>query len=143
MTNYDILKEYEAHKTPVPSYQEYLESESHCAVYSEVNESLKEENQQLKTQIAKLTEIVGVLPSNHSVGNLGYRIKNQRHEINNRLKEIDKLKKLLKDLRDEADGALQAIQKDCESDDFSIFQYPEVQYFYDILTKIDNATGEK
>ena len=48
MTNYDILKEYEAHKTPVPSYQEYLESESHCAVYSEVNKSLKEENEQLK-----------------------------------------------------------------------------------------------
>lgn len=23
MTNYDILKEYEAHKTPVPSYDEY------------------------------------------------------------------------------------------------------------------------
>lgn len=32
----------------LPSYEEYLESESHCAVYSEVNESLKEENQQLK-----------------------------------------------------------------------------------------------
>ena len=48
MTNYDILKEYEAHKTPVPSYQEYLESESHCAVYSEVNKSLKEENERLK-----------------------------------------------------------------------------------------------
>ena len=59
-----------------------------------------EENQQLKTQIAKLTEIVGVLPSNHSVGNLGYKIKNQRHEINNRLKEIDKLKSLLRECRD-------------------------------------------
>lgn len=23
MTNYDILKEYEAHKTPVPSYEEW------------------------------------------------------------------------------------------------------------------------
>ena len=33
---------------PVPSYQEYLESESHCAVYSEVNKSLKEKNAQLK-----------------------------------------------------------------------------------------------
>lgn len=54
-----------------------------------------------------------------------------------------KLKEQLKDLRDEADGALQAIQKDCESDDFSIFQYPEVQYFYNLLTKIDNAIGEK
>lgn len=25
MTNYDILKEYEAHKTPVPSYEEWQE----------------------------------------------------------------------------------------------------------------------
>ena len=33
---------------PVPSYQEYLESESHCAVYSEVNKSLKEKNVKLK-----------------------------------------------------------------------------------------------
>lgn len=33
---------------PVPSYDEYLESESHCAVYSEVNKSLKKENAQLK-----------------------------------------------------------------------------------------------
>lgn len=33
---------------PVPSYEEYLESESHCSVYSDVNKSLKEENQQLK-----------------------------------------------------------------------------------------------
>ena len=52
------------------------------------------------------------------------------------------LKELLKDLRDEAVGALQAIQKDCESDDFSIFKYPEVQYFYDLLTKISQALGE-
>ena len=41
----DVIKQVLA---PVPSYQEYLESESHCAVYSEVNKSLKEENQQLK-----------------------------------------------------------------------------------------------
>ena len=58
-------------------------------------------------------------------------------------KENQQLKELLKDLADEADGALQAIQKDCESDDWSIFRYPEVQYFYDLKTKIDNAIGEK
>lgn len=57
-------------------------------------------------------------------------------------KQNKQLKELLKDCRDEADGALQAIQKDCESDDFSIFQYPEVQYFYDLLTKINQALGE-
>ena len=38
---------------PVPSYQEYLDSESHCAVYSDVNKSLKEENQQLKELLSK------------------------------------------------------------------------------------------
>ena len=38
---------------PVPSYQEYLESESHCAVYSEVNKSLKEKNAKLKELLSK------------------------------------------------------------------------------------------
>ena len=69
----------------VPSYQEW--------------QAKDKENQQLKTQIAKLTEIVGVLPLNHSVSNLGYKIKNQRHEINNRIKEIDKLKELLRECK--------------------------------------------
>ena len=59
--------------------------------------------------------------------------------ISEQTKTINQLKELLKELRDEADGALQAIQKDCESDDFSIFQYPEVQYFYNLLTKIDEV----
>lgn len=43
---------------PVPSYQEYLESESHCAVYSEVNKSLKEKNQQLKELLKECWEIL-------------------------------------------------------------------------------------
>lgn len=47
----DIIVEVLA---PVPSYEEYLESESHCAVYSEVNKSLKEQNQQLKDVISKM-----------------------------------------------------------------------------------------
>lgn len=33
---------------PVPTYQEYLESESHCAVYSDRNKWLKEENAKLR-----------------------------------------------------------------------------------------------
>lgn len=33
----------------------------------------------------------------YDVGNLGYKIKNQRHEINNRLKENNKLKELLEE----------------------------------------------
>jgi hypothetical protein len=35
----------------------------------------------------------------HDVGNLGYKIKNQRHEIDNRLKEIKQLKELLKECK--------------------------------------------
>lgn len=58
MTNYDILKEYEAHKTPVPSYEEWLENESHCAVYSDINKWLKQENQQLKEEIKSLKEVI-------------------------------------------------------------------------------------
>lgn len=35
----------------------------------------------------------------YDVGNFGYKIKNQRHEINNRLKENQKLKELLKECK--------------------------------------------
>lgn len=46
---------------PVPSYQEYLESESHCAVYSVVNKSLKEENQQLKELLKECREVLKIV----------------------------------------------------------------------------------
>ena len=52
---------------PVPSYDEW--------------QLMQDDNKRLK----------------HDVGNLGYKIKNQRHEIDNRLKEIEKLKELLKE----------------------------------------------
>lgn len=55
---------------PVPSYEQW--------------QAKLEENKRLK----------------HDVGNLGYKIKNQRHEIDNRLKEIEKLKELLKRIKD-------------------------------------------
>ena len=44
MTNYDILKEYEAHKTPVPSYEEWQASYN-CMLENEV---LRLKNAQLK-----------------------------------------------------------------------------------------------
>ena len=53
--------------------------------------------------------------------------------------ENQKLKELLKDLQSEAIDALTAIQKDCESDTFSIFNYPEVQTFYTLSEKIDEV----
>lgn len=63
MTNYDILKEYEAHKTPVPSYEEWQKLKEASDGVSklmfkslmnrfvkadEERERLLEENQQLK-----------------------------------------------------------------------------------------------
>lgn len=54
-------------------------------------------------------------------------------------RQIKHLKELLKDLQSEAIDALTAIQKDCESDTFSIFNYPEVQTFYTLSEKIDEV----
>lgn len=102
---------------------------------SECYSKFIKENQQLKAQIAKLTEIVGVLPSNHSVGNLGYKIKNQRHEINNRLKEIDKLKELLKECLNEI-HELAEIQ---DNRSVTIYNFLSAE----LITKIDNVIGEK
>lgn len=114
---------------PVPSYEEWQK----VLNIDFKNETLLLENQQLKTQIAKLTEIVGVLPSNHSVGNLGYKIKNQRHEINNRLKEIDKLKELLKECLNEI-HELAEIQ---DNRNITIYNFLSAE----LLTKINNAIG--
>ncbi|MBQ8677206.1 MAG: hypothetical protein IJ529_01910 [Alphaproteobacteria bacterium] len=95
MTNYDILKEYEAHQTPVPSYDELQNMNKAVNECMAANIKLVEQNAQLK--------------------------------------------ELLKDLQSEAIDALTAIQKDCESDNFSIFNYPEVQTFYTLSEKIDEA----
>ena len=91
MTNYDILKEYEAHKTPVPSYEEY---------------------NRLKEVERKKGKLV----------NVKYKIKQE----NNQLKE------LLKDCRH-----IMNIEKDFASCHF------EKHKLDDLLTKIDNAIGEK
>lgn len=48
MTNYDILKEYEAHKTPVPSYDHFVE----------LTEKVKE-NQQLKELLKECKDYIG------------------------------------------------------------------------------------
>lgn len=126
--------------TSVPSYEEWKELKEASNGLSklmfkslmnrfvkadEEKEKLAEENQQLKTQIAKLTEIIGVLPLNHSVSNLGYKIKNQRCEINNRIKEINKLKELLKECRT------------------IMSKYISSDYVIELCERIDNITAEK
>jgi hypothetical protein len=42
---------------PVPSYKEWLENESHCAVYSDINKWLKEENEKLKELLKECREV--------------------------------------------------------------------------------------
>lgn len=41
---------------PVPTYQEHLESEAHCAVYSEINEWNKEKIEQLESKLSCISE---------------------------------------------------------------------------------------
>ena len=114
---------------PVPSYNEWQQLHKFLEEFNALE--VAKENQQLKTQIAKLTEIVGVLPLNHSVRNLGYKIKNQRHEINNRIKEINKLKELLRECY--------KMLAQCHVE----ISEPSLDENIQLLTKIDNVIGEK
>lgn len=112
---------------PVPSYNEWQQLHKFLEEFKALE--VAKENQQLKTQIAKLTEIVGVLPLNYSVSNLGYKIKNQRHEINNRIKEINKLKELLRECYK------MLAQYHVENSE------PSLDENIQLLTKITNAIG--
>ena len=51
----------------------------------------------------------------------------------NALKEIRRYRDRLTMLLYKADKALQAIQKDCEGDEYSIYNYGEVQEFYEFI----------
>ena len=53
MTNYEILKEYEEHKEPIPSYEEWQKLQDKLAEHKEMccctnNEVLRLENYKLK-----------------------------------------------------------------------------------------------
>ena len=107
---------------PVPSYEKWEKLNWYAGNGVEENQELKMENAKLKDKNIKLAEMVDILSSNN-VGNLGYKIKNQRHEINNRLKEIDKLKKLLKECREVAEFTKTIVNKH--------------KWFNEVITKID------
>lgn len=79
MTNYDVLKEYEAHNTPVPSYEEWRELKEDCRVlkealtnhkeirnglYSECD-NLERENQQLKTLLKEWMHFYPIILYEH------------------------------------------------------------------------------
>lgn len=60
MNNYDILKEYEAHKTPVPSYEEWQQ------LKEQINHLLKTQarqfvdNQKLQVKAEKAKDVVNI-----------------------------------------------------------------------------------
>lgn len=104
---------------PVPSYEVYKDLIDGRKLLREYIKDITNENAELKEYERIVTSynmkpidydiacetVNKLLDDNkrlkHDVGNLGYKIKNQRHEIDNRLKEIEKLKELLKWCRDE------------------------------------------
>ena len=55
MTNYDILKEYEAHKTPVPSYEELKSLNEDIDITTEL---WKHERRQLNEKIQLICNLV-------------------------------------------------------------------------------------
>lgn len=55
MTNYDILKEYEAHKTPVPSYEELKALNEDIDITTEL---WKHERRQLNEKIQLICNLV-------------------------------------------------------------------------------------
>ena len=112
----------------VPSYDEWKASYN-CMLENEV---LRLKNAQLKEELeSALCEIRGC---NYELSKAN---KQLNVDIAKTYKEKEKLEELLKDLMSESNDALQVIQNDCESEDFSIFNYPEVQTFYTLSEKID------
>jgi regulator of replication initiation timing len=56
MTNYDTLKEYEAHQTPVPSYEELQNMNEAVNECMAANIKLVKENKQLKELLKKVKD---------------------------------------------------------------------------------------
>lgn len=51
-TNYDILKEYEEHQEPIPTYEEWQQLKKFCEEFNALNVS--KENQRLKEMLKEL-----------------------------------------------------------------------------------------
>lgn len=129
---------------PVPPYEVYKELIDGRKLLREYIKDITNENAQLKEYERTVTSynmkpidydiacetVNKLLDDNkrlkHDVGNLGYKIKNQRHEIDNRLKEIEKLKDLLKECREE----IASVEWDSVLNDRNQMK---------LLTKIDEA----
>lgn len=71
-TNYEILKEYEAHKTPIPSYKEWLGTKvlkeirgKGLSILQEGNNELAKENQHLKTLLREWMHFYPIILYEH------------------------------------------------------------------------------
>jgi len=73
MTNYDILKEYEAHQTPVPSYKEW-KSSYNCMLENEV---LRLKNAQLKELLKECRGFIEYV----NVWDYGYELLTKIEEV--------------------------------------------------------------
>ena len=137
MTN--LTEQWKKGKMPAGYY--YVKNEFNNIFPSDYSESYDSINdaviKDFFTEVSEIKEVLEQVPSyeqwqakleenkrlKHDVGNLGYKIKNQRHEIDNRLKEINTLKELLKECKH-----IMSIEKDklCK-----------------LLTKINQVLGEE
>ena len=91
-------------KGELPDDEYYCRTTHNSSVCKHYLSNIDNENMiEILAQVPSYEEWQAKLEENkrlkHDVGNLGYKIKNQRHEIDNRLKEIKNLKELLKECK--------------------------------------------
>ena len=115
MTNYDILKEYEALQTPVPSYDEWFKIKN----LASLSECLQEKNIECLHKENELKEIL----ERHKKATAKAQIRSCDLEIIN-----TQLKELLKECRH-----IMSIEKDFASCHF------EKSKLTELLTKIDEV----
>lgn len=95
MNNYEKIKEYEAHKTPVPSYDDYMAMKD-CVrkefeaveKYTEIKELLKECELWFTGIVGNMNDKnVGEHNRNLPIGNFEYMFKVFSQKINNALED--------------------------------------------------------
>lgn len=62
-TNYDILKEYEEHQEPIPSYRELQQLKKFCEEFNALNVS--KENQRLKELLKECKPYIALYTENN------------------------------------------------------------------------------
>jgi ERCC4-related helicase len=119
MNNYDILKEYEAHKAPVPSYDELQNMNKAVNECMAANIKLVEENKYLKEDYKRMKKLLQKMEESD----------NAREKFQN--KQNSQLKELLKECRSPINYAL------C----LNLSEEEKIE-FKNLLAKIKQALGE-